>query len=281
MTRPKRALLTAVLTIVVAYVAICAATYLLQRKLIYHPNSRLESTPTDIGLEFREHRLLSTDSVRFLVWQIPQTASRSVVVLFHGNADNISRNLDLYRTWYNLGASVVAFEYRGYLGSEGEATEAGIDLDLDVLADSMRSWYPSDSVKVIAMGRSLGGAVATKFAAKYPVSGLILESTFSSMADMGRERFPILPIGLLLRERYDSESLLHKLNIPVLVIHSGDDEVVPFHLGRKLYNAANEPKQFIEIIGGHNTGIDTSRTQLEEAYRRFLFQLLVGESSKQ
>lgn len=277
MTRSKRALLTAVLTTCIAYLAICAATYLLQRKLIYHPNGRVEATPTDMGLEFREHRLLSTDSVQFVVWEIPQSAASAVVVLFHGNADNISSNLDLYRTWYNLGASVVAFEYRGYLGGEGEASEAGIERDLDVFADSMRSWYPSDTVKVIAMGRSLGGAVAAKFAARYPVSGLILESTFSSMADMGKARFPFLPVGLLLRERFDTESLLHQLRVPVLVIHSGADEVVPFHLGRKLYNAANEPKQFVEIQGGHNSGITLSNAQLESTYRQFLTQLLLDE----
>jgi uncharacterized protein len=278
--RHKRALLTAVLTIAIAYLAICVAVYTLQRKLIYHPTGRVEATPTDIGLEYREFQLLSTDSVRFVVWQIPQTASRSVVVLFHGNADNISRNLDLYRTWYNLGASVVAFEYRGYLGGEGEPTEAGIERDLAVLADSLRTWYPSDSVKVIAMGRSLGGAVAAKLARIYPVSGLILESTFPSMADMGMSRFPFLPVALLLRERFDTESILHQLNIPVLVIHSGDDEIVPFHLGRKLYNAANEPKQFVEIEGDHNSGVDISRTQLVESYRQFLLQLTMPAESK-
>ena len=280
MKRHKRALLTAVLTIAIAYLALCLAVYWLQRKLIYHPDSRVEATPTDIGLEYREYSLLSSDSIKFVVWQIPQTASQTVVVLFHGNADNISRDLELFRTWYNLGASVIAFEYRGYLGGEGEPTEEGIERDLQVLADSMRSWYTSDTIKVIAMGRSLGGAVAAKFCLKYPASGLILESTFSSMADMGEARFPFLPVRLLLRERYDTEAILRRLSIPVLVIHSGDDEVVPFHLGRKLYNAANEPKEFVEIEGGHNTGVNFSSGQLETAYRQFMMRLLLPADSK-
>lgn len=221
--------------------------------------------------------MLSSDSVKFTVWRIAQTETRAVVVCFHGNADNISANIDLYRTWFNLGASVVAFEYRGYLDSEGEPSEEAISHDLAVLADTMKSWYGTGAVKVIAMGRSLGGAAAAKFAANYPVDGLILESTFSSMNDVAKSRFPFLPTKILLRERYDSESIVHDLRIPVLVIHGPSDEVIPFHLGRKLYNAASEPKEFVEIQGGHNSGIEVSRDKLESTYRDFLAKVRLGK----
>lgn len=277
MTRPKRALLTAFLTLAAAYLAICAAAYFLQRKLIYHPNRNEYSTPVEVGLPLERFSILSSDSARFSVWRIAKTETRSVVVYFHGNADNISGNTDLYRTWFNLGASVIAFEYRGYLDSEGEPSEEAIGRDLAVLADTMRTWYGSGGVKVIAMGRSLGGAVAAKFATHYPVDGLILESTFSSMNDVARMQFPFLPTKLLLRERYDSQAIIHELRIPVLVVHSAADEVVPFHLGRKLYNAANEPKAFVEIQGGHNSGIEISREKLESTYREFLAKVRLGQ----
>ncbi len=270
MTRPKRTLLTAFLTLAAAYLAICTAAFFLQRKIIYHPNRTVFGTPAEAGLPFEAHKLVSSDSVRFSVWRIPQTSTQSVVVCFHGNADNISANIDLYRTWYNLGATVIACEYRGYLDSEGEPSEEAIGRDLAVLADTMKSWYGGSKVKVVAMGRSLGGAAAAKFATLYPVDGIILESTFSRMHDVAHLQFPFLPIKLLLREQYDSESIVHKLTIPLLVIHSPSDEVIPFHLGRKLYNAANEPKAFVEIQGGHNAGMDVSRTELESAYREFL-----------
>lgn len=277
MTRPKRALLTAFLTLAAAYLVICAATFFLQRKLIYHPNRNEYSTPTEVGLPFERFALVSSDTVKFTVWRIAQTETRVVVVYFHGNADNISGNNDLYRTWFNLGASVIAFEYRGYLDSEGEPSEEGIGRDLAVLADTLKAWYGTNGVKVIAMGRSLGGAVAAKFATSYPVDGLILESTFSSMNDVARTQFPFLPTKLLLQERYESQSIIHELNVPVLVIHSPIDEVVPFHLGRKLYNAANEPKEFVEIQGGHNNGIEISRAQLESTYREFLVKVRLNK----
>ncbi len=277
MTRPKRKLLIVTLTLVVAYLAICLAAYLMQRSLIYHPNNHIAATPKAVGLEFNEFQLQSSDGVTFTVWRIPHLSSGAVVVYFHGNADNISMNIDLYRTWYNLGVSVIAFEYRGYLGSIGEPTEQGIERDLNILADSLHNWYPPGTTKFIAMGRSLGGAVAAKLASLFPVDGLILESTFSSMADVGGSQFPFLPVSILLTERYETEQLVHKLSIPVLVIHSASDEVVPFHLGRKLYNAANDPKQFVELIGGHNTGIDVSRDLLESTYRDFLNRVISRE----
>ena len=277
MTRSKRALLTAVITLVAAYLLICLAAFLLQRKLIYHPNRDVVATPNAIGLEYQEFALMAPDSATFKVWRITRPAPRVVVICFHGNADNISRNLDLYRTWYNLGAEIIAFEYRGYLDTAGEPSESGINLDLAVLAESLKTWYPDSTTKIIAMGRSLGGAVAAKLADIYPVDGIILESTFSTMADVARERFPFLPAKLLLRERYDSESIVHRLSIPLLVIHSTTDEVIPFHLGRKLYNAANEPKQFLEIQGGHNSGVEISQSVLESAYGDFLNRILLSE----
>lgn len=228
------------------------------------------ATPVEAGMPFDPLKLVSSDSVHFTVWRIPNLESQSAVVCFHGNADNISANIDLYLTWYNLGATVIACEYRGYLDSEGEPSEDAIERDLTVLADTMKLWYSGKKVKVIAFGRSLGGAVAAKFALKYPVDGLILESTFSAMHDVAQLQFPFLPTKLLLQEQYDSESILHQLEIPVLVIHSPSDEIIPFHLGRKLYNAANEPKEFVEIQGGHNAGINMSRDQIESAYRDFL-----------
>ncbi|MGB5107898.1 MAG: alpha/beta hydrolase [Candidatus Zixiibacteriota bacterium] len=270
-------MLTAVLAIVAVYLAICVAAFLIQRKLIYHPNRQVGGTPATVGLEYQELTLTADDSAEFKVWRIHRVSPRAVVVCFHGNADNISWNLELYRTWYNLGAEIVAFEYRGYLDTKGEPSEAGIDRDLTVLADSLKNWYPDELTKVIAMGRSLGGAVAAKLAKIYPIDGIILESTFSTMADVAQERFPFLPARLLLRERYDSESIVNKLSIPILVIHSTADEVIPFHLGRKLYNAANEPKEFVEIQGGHNSGIEISQAALERTYSDFLNRILLQE----
>ncbi len=123
------------------------------------------------------------------------------------------------------------------------------------------------------MGRSLGGAVALKLANHLPLSGLILESTFNSMSDIARRKFPYLPVSLILTEKFDSEAILRHLNIPILVIHSPHDEVVPIELAEKLYAAAPGPKNFLRIEGGHNSGVNISSDQRRAAYAEFLSSL--------
>lgn len=229
-------------------------------------------TPEAMGLKYHELRLQSPDGVEFVVWVIPAESSLISVVYFHGNAENISNNVGTYKLLHELGVNVYAFEYRGYANCTGTPSENGITTDLKKFAEHLTGTLPKDA-KTIAFGRSLGGAIAARFATLHPVDGIILESTFNRMVDVGRKAFPYLPISLLLRERYDSEEILRSLNKPVLVIHSQDDEVIPFELGRKLFDAAIGEKSFVEIEGSHNSGFEISEETLRIAYRDFFNKL--------
>jgi hypothetical protein len=265
-------LITVLVFIVGCYLVICAAAFLLQRQLIYHPFLTIVATPQDYGLEYHQLRLQSDAGVEFDIWQIPAGTSRISVVHFHGNADNISTNLDTYKTLHELGINVYAVEYRGYGKSTGKPSEKGITADVAVFAAYLRSVLDTNSSVVIAMGRSLGGAVAVKFARVYPVRGLILESTFSCMSDVASQAFPFLPVSVILREQYNSEAIVRELQVPVLVFHSREDEVVPFQTGEKLFSAVPGPKRFVEIHGSHNSGYQTSEEILRQSYAEFFEQ---------
>lgn len=264
----------AFITLLIVYGAICLAAFLYQRKLIYFPNRVMIEDPAASGLPFEEFKLSSADTTSFCVWRFQHPANKAAVVFFHGNAENISNAIDLYRRWFNLGVTVYAFEFRGYLNTVGEPSEKAIEQDLHVFADSLKKWHAGKRMKFISLGRSLGGAIAAKFASIYPVDGLILEASFSSMSDIAQHRFPILPARLLLTECYNTAKILEKLTVPVMIIHSPDDDIVPFFLGRKLYNSANEPKELVAISGSHNGYTAQSEEQLSKSYSAFLDRIL-------
>jgi uncharacterized protein len=252
--------------IAAVYVIICATAFFLQNQLIYHPYKPIAVNPKMAGLEFREQFLESPDGVKFAIWEIPADSAKISVVYFYGNAENISNSIETYRQLHELGANVYAFEYRGYGNSLGKPSEKGISTDLQTFSEYL-SKSLAHRTKVVAMGRSLGGAFAVKFAELYPVDGLILLSTFNRMSDVARSAFPYLPISLLLREQYDSEEIIRKFDKPLLSAHSLDDEVIPYALGRKLFDAAIGEKTFLEIQGSHNSCIDVSAETLRFAYR--------------
>jgi hypothetical protein len=264
----KTFLLPVIAVVAGVYLVVCIAAFVMQRQLIYHPYRQILTTPADIGLEYHELMLQSPDGVEFVVWSIPAESSPVNLVYFHGNAENISNSTSTYKLLHELGVNVYAFEYRGYANCTGTPSENGITTDLKTFSEYLANSLPPDA-KAVALGRSLGGAVAAKFATLYPVDGIIFESTFNRMVDVGRKAFPYLPISFLLRERHDSEEIMRSLNKPVLVIHSPDDEVIPFELGRKLFGAAIGEKSFVEIKGSHNSGFEVSEETLRAAYRDF------------
>jgi fermentation-respiration switch protein FrsA (DUF1100 family) len=268
----KSFLLPVIAIVAGVYLVVCVAAFLMQRQLIYHPFRQILTTPEAFGLRYHELMLQSPDGVKFAVWSIPAESSLVNVVYFHGNAENISNSIGTYKMLHELGANVYAFEYRGYANSGGTPSEDGITVDLRTFSEYLANSLPQNA-KTVALGRSLGGAFAAKFATLYPVDGIIFESTFNRMIDVGRKAFPYLPLSLLLRERHNSEEIVRTLNKPVLVIHSQDDEVIPLELGRRLFDAAIGEKSFIDIEGSHNSGVEVSEETLRVAYRDFLNSL--------
>ena len=241
------------------YLGLLALIYFKQDALVFQPAMDREflSTPTAIGLAFEPLTLATADGETLDGWHVPAKPgmpARGLVIVFHGNAGNISHRLDYLRMFYDLGFASLIIDYRGYGRSSGKASEEGSYADADTAwrHATQRLGYPAK--RIVLFGESLGGAVATQLAVVKQPAALVLASTFTSVPDLGAEIYPWLPIRLLARIRYDSHERLAAIKSPILVIHSRQDDIIPFAHGERLYAAANPPKRFLEIAGGHNEG---------------------------
>ena len=239
---------------VFGYFLMALILFLRQDRMVYFPSKKIAQLPSDIKLPYREVVFKNDDGLELYGWMVGEEEFKDVVLFFHGNGGNISYNLNFLTIFYRLGLKVFIFDYCGYGQSQGTPSEEGTYLDADA------AWYyltktegiPRD--RIIFYGHSLGGAVAAQLATKVKPRALILEAAFTSAPDLGESMFPLFPVRMLCRFQYNTRALLTNITIPVLVIHSPNDEVVPFRHGEILYKAANEPKQFLKIFGTHNEG---------------------------
>ena len=228
------------------------------------PSRKLVATPEQIDLKYEAVTLIATDGVRLSGWFVPVAQPRATVLFFHGNAGNISHRLDTLELLHSLNLAVFIIDYRGYGESEGKPTEEGLYRDAEAAWEYLTETRGIPAHEILLFGRSLGGAVAAYLAEHHPALGLVLESTFTSIPEIAAQLYPWLPVHTLTRYWYDTGSRLPNIDMPVLIIHSPDDEVIPFSHSQALYDLAKEPKCFVEIQGGHNTGLLESW----ETYRR-------------
>jgi len=262
-----------VLAAAAVYAIFCAAVFLFQDGMIYQPFGRLELYPSAAGLDYEDVNFSAPDGISLHGWFIPAGKTPSGVLLFfHGNAGNISHRLDSIRIFHDLGLDVFIFDYRGYGLSAGKPSEEGFYADgraaLGFLLE--KGYSPGE---VILFGRSLGGAVAARIAGETTPAALIIESSFTSLAAIAARVAPLFPVGLLLRSGFHTEALLPAVRCPVLVIHSPDDEMIPFSHGKRLFEAASEPKAFLETSGDHNSGFLLSGAVYTEGLASFISAL--------
>lgn len=234
------------------------------------PGRELTATPGDIGLGYEDVSLTTSDHERLHGWYIPAEATRGVVLFFHGNAGNISHRLDSIRVFHEAGLSTLIIDYRGYGQSTGRTSEQGTYLDAQASWDYLVNRRGISPDRIIIFGRSLGGAVGTWLGAQNNPAGVIIESSFSSGADMARRLYPFLPAGLLTRLRYPVVDYAGQLSSPVLVIHSRDDEIIPFSMGQAIYAAVRQQKKFLQLRGDHNNGFLISQVEYASALRGFI-----------
>ncbi len=260
------------IVITVAAVCITCLGYLFvfQSHYVYYPESTMVVDPSDIGLDFEDASFRTEDGIKLFGWFIPVQKSRGVVLFCHGNAGNISHRLESIQIFHQLGLDVFIFDYRGYGQSEGKPSEQGTYQDAEAAW-----WYLTEERQVlpgdiIVFGRSLGGAVAAWLAQNHTPGALILESTFTSLGDIAAKFYPFLPVRLLLRFQYTTADYLRQVNCPVLIIHSRNDELMPFDHGIRLFETANEPKRFLEIYGSHNEGFIVSGEQYQKGLSAFV-----------
>jgi fermentation-respiration switch protein FrsA (DUF1100 family) len=254
----------------VVYLAAAALLWLLQARFIYYPMRSLAYTPGNIGLAFEDVRLHTGDGVSIHGWYIPAAAEKGVVLFCHGNAGNISHRLDTLQLLHGLGLSTFIFDYRGYGKSTGKPSEVGTYNDAAAAWNYLVTTRRIPPGKIVVFGRSLGGCIAARQAAKDKPGLLILESTFTSVPDMAAKIYPIFPVRLLCRYHYAALEYIKEVRCPVLVIHSSDDEIVPYRFGQMLFEAANEPKAFFEMKGSHNEGFIMSGTEYKTALDTFV-----------
>jgi fermentation-respiration switch protein FrsA (DUF1100 family) len=269
-----KGLLMSAIRIVALIAGVCLVfaiyLYIFQSRYVYYPEPVLAADPGAIGLQFDSVSFETTDGVKLHGWFVPSDEARGVILFCHGNAGNISHRMESIRIFHRLGLNVFIFDYRGYGQSEGKPTEHG------TYEDAVAAWRylikerQFAANQVIVFGRSLGGAIAAWLAQNRTPGALILESTFTSLGDVAATLYPYLPVRFLLRFSYETADYLSKVNCPVMIIHSQDDEMMPFSHGERLFELANEPKAFLEISGTHNEGFITSGRHYEDGLNAFI-----------
>jgi len=262
------------LVIAVALLFVGIRSGVIERSFIYFPDRDLIADPAYVGLPFEEVSFAASDRVQLHGWFVP--GEKEVTWLwFHGNAGNISHRLENLKLLHDeLGVSVFLFDYRGYGRSEGTPSEEGTYRDGEAALAYLRSREDVDPDRIIYFGRSLGAGIAVELAMGHPPFALILESPVPSIPELARRHYPFLPVWPLLRTKYDSLAKIEKVATPLLVLHGDRDDVVPFGAGRKLFEAANEPKEFYTIQGaGHNDTYLVGGREYFGVLRRFVENL--------
>lgn len=238
-------------TLIGAYTALVLIVFVLQKKMIFHPNRTLSYDPGAIGLDYEEVSIRTEDNVTLHGWYIPHEKSRGTVLFMHGNAGDIGDRMDTILQLHRLKLNQFIFDYRGYGRSDGSPSEKGLYRDARAAYDYLRDRKKIDTDRLIIMGRSLGGAVAAWLAAHVSCRVVILESTFTSAPDVAADIYPYLPGRYMIRYRFPVKKWVQKLRVPILIAHSVDDKLIPYEHGQELYRAAHPPKKFLKLNGQH------------------------------
>lgn len=287
--------------VAIAYAAVLLLVFVFQSRLVFYPEvgRTVTLSPEAYGLRFEEVRIGTSDNETLVAWWVPAEDARGAVLFFHGNAGNISHRLDYLLMFNRLRYTTLIVDYRGYGRSTGSPSEEGTYRDAEAAWDYLRHARAARPEHVVIAGESLGGAVASWLAARVslipspsPEGGretdgaplregegpgvragpraVLLFSTFTSATDLGADVYWFLPVRILSRIGYDNLDNLKSIRAPVFIAHSRDDDIVPYRHGRKLYEAAREPKAFLEMRGGHNDGFIFARTEWVAQLAAFL-----------
>jgi uncharacterized protein len=247
-------------SVAVAYLIIVGILMFLEKSMIFFPSRYPEGNWTFSGFPVEDARFQAADGTKLFGWYLPHEKPTATILFLPGNAGNITDRVDTLQRLHDVvGASVLIFDYRGYGRSEGEPDEKGILCD----ARAARAWLAErehlPEKDIVLMGESLGGGVAVDLAAGEGARALVLISTFSSLPDVGAYHYPIFPVRWLMRTRLNSASKIANYWGPLLQFHGRTDTVVPFSCGKKLFDAANQPKELVvENCHDHNDYVPTS-----------------------
>jgi hypothetical protein len=229
------------ITFLLIYFFIVGCAYFFQRNLLYHPKENNYSGDSLI-VSVEKIKIKTKDNIELLSWYHKKKTSNYKTILFlHGNAGTLENRIHKINHFKDMNVNFLLIAWRGFNGNKGKPTEKGLYED----ARSALSWLKSKNIQeedLIIYGESLGTGIATEIAQNKNFAGVILESPFTSMIDAGRDKYPYLPVRLLLKDKYESNKKIKNIQSPILIMHGKKDNIVPFHMGKKMYELANVPK---------------------------------------
>ena len=266
----------AILLVVVAVLAASVGLlWAFQRHLIYLPSPGPVPPAASVLPGAEDVSFQTADGLRLRGWFVPPVGGARppgpAVLVCNGNGGDRSMRAALAAALSRLGLAVLLFDYRGYGGNPGSPTEAGLAADARAALGYLAGRPEVDPERVVYFGESLGAAVALRLATERPPAALVLRSPFASLAEVGQRHYPVLPVSLLLRDRYDSAALAGRLSAPLLVVAGGRDRIVPASHSRRLFAAAPQPKRLVVLQGADHNDLDLlAGPRLVEELRSFL-----------
>jgi len=260
-----RYLRTALIAGVALYLTAVTALWAFQRDLMYFPDGQPRVAPSTYAMldGVQEVSFTTADGLTLVAWYAPAPANQPTVVMFHGNGGSLRGERYRLKYFKDAGMGALLVAYRGYSGNAGTPNEQGLYADARAALD----WLDQNGVastSIVLYGISLGTGVATKMAAERDFAAVVLESPYTSTVDVAAHRFPIVPVTLLMEDRFESLARIRAITEPLLIMHGDADTVIPQHFGRQLFEAANQPKEGFWPHGlGHsdifdNGGFDTA-----------------------
>lgn len=240
------------------YVAIVVLLYIFQRDLMYRPDSIRRVPPSyyEMLAGVQEVELKTPDGLRVYAWYSPPPEGRPTVAIFHGNGGSLRSQRYRLKYFKDANMGVLVLGYRGYAGSDGAPSEEGLYTDARTALDWLNAQGIGDG-RIVLYGESLGSGIATKMAVEREFAAVVLESPYTSTVDVAASRFPFAPVSWLMKDRFESLARIKQVHEPLLVMHGEADEVISQEFGRRLFDAANEPKEgYWPKMAGHNSIFD-------------------------
>jgi uncharacterized protein len=260
--RPDRApayatmLMWTAIIFVCAYVGVAGVLYVTQRSLMYFPET-VHTTPVQAGLpEAEEVPLVAADGVHITAWHVAPKDQKPVILYFHGNGGALRYRVARFKKLIGDGIGLVALEYRGYGGNPGSPSERGLIADAEAAYAFAAAHYPTQ--ELVVWGESLGTGVAVALAAEKPVGRIILEAPFTSAAAVAALRYWYVPVRLLMKDQFRSDTRIAKVTAPLLILHGVHDHVVPYAMGERLFELANKPKHIVRFLDGGHEDLDAN-----------------------
>jgi fermentation-respiration switch protein FrsA (DUF1100 family) len=272
MKRFRQIIFRAGVLIVIVYLGATGLLWWNQDALLFKPTSHYRSLPSSHGLSYEDVDLEVAMGTKIRGWFVRSlTEARGTILYFHGNGGNLSYEIETIHRFAEEGFDSFSIDYEGYGASDGTPSEANLYRDADAAWEWLTQAKGIDPRQVVIWGHSLGGGVATWVASRHPPRMVVLQNTFTDIPDMGARLYPWLPVRLVANNVFSNRDRIVAFRSPLVIAHGRNDELIPFEMGKDLFDAASEPKRFIELDGGHRDGfLNTPRawTEVSEFWKQ-------------